>query len=570
VGEGTPIPAPHPVARLMLVPLPMSRLRVPNRRLRTPSACEPVGAESALAARGLVGAAGPRAQPSLLLAVLLLGCSTAAPEGAPAEDAAPLPDARQVQCRQDGDCGGGWRCVDGACFENCEEGSVRPCETSCGGGTRTCRDGVYRACVPPADGCADAGAPEERADGGALDASPGEVGAPVGARLWTPGGPLVGVTVLATDLEGELLGTARTDAEGRVRFDRAHGLTVIAPDRGPGSRLELISLLGVDPGEEWALPLPGEPEPDVVVRVAAPEPADGAAAHFVSFGCAEADLPPGEERAWELPARCALDDGAVHVLAVALDEAGRPLAYSPGRVAPDSDAPLRLPGWRVDWQVAALELASLPFGADRVELLASPVLGDVAFGLRGAQVVEARLGDGARGQLPIPRGFGEESVERQALVTFAQPQGLGWWRMRRADPAPISVDLAEVLPTRPVELSVGWEGPGRIRARWALDFEAAAADAQWLRLDWRVGERDHAWRVLAPPTPTSVPLPRLPDEHAARGPGEGPLVAAGLWRFACDAAEDYADVRARGCPHFSLQGEELPGATTYTYTSAQP
>jgi hypothetical protein len=355
------------------------------------------------------------------------------------------------------------------------------------------------------------------------------------------------------DDAGRALATIVTGDDGTAKHPVTPGDMVTIANVG-ANVFDLTTYVDVSPGDELVI---GELEPEDgvhdygAVPVALPEAFTGAARYDIGLGLSLIDY-PGATTTLHLTDRQVGAGGDFQVLALARDPAGAPLAFAlTSSSASLVGTPTSVAGWRTDWDRVGFSLAGLPAGARvtaRLDLLqgeSGRFPGD-----------EAAPADGARFDVPVPRGLGTEmeyelevhegagAGARERAVIQRQPRG-----------AAVALDLAQAFLPRigQVSLEPG-DDPARPTVRWTVDGDAAGADLVMLRLRW--GDGAHQWTVILPPSHEgSFQLPELPGVLASWRPGDRVELAVGLVELSF--LGDYRAVLRRGVEELEdLEGGE--------------
>lgn len=338
------------------------------------------------------------------------------------------------------------------------------------------------------------------------DAAP--VGEPARVEAWPEarvlGHDRAGALVLDTDAAADLAGVDMVTVFGEVGEAGGVIRSVVAP-RG--------ALRFADPADARRLAWPA--------TIQLPGPLAGAASYDITLGCVgvrffdatvpfEANVPRG----------CLTADGIAWVLALALDEADRPLAFTHGRIVDAPAEPVALGPWRMDFARKTIDVDG---EADAHAMWRREQIG---YGILGRAT-----GAGPRA-FDLAADFGATHWRAEAWVDLADPPQralLRAWVDEDAERVRLAPDGLAALSGERVDGAVRWSVP-------------AAAQSVRIDVTWTVDERPMHWIILAPAergsftVPTAgIPRAWRPTDDARWGltavacpPVEGPICPADL------------------------------------------
>ncbi len=388
------------------------------------------------------------------------------------------------------------------------------------------------------DAAADAGL-DSGSDAGASDVEPSDVRTgPVTVRFELYGYPTFGEAIFHA-ADGRVLHQIKTAADGIAVADVPEGgMVTMVTDRLPDGSAELVTVVGVTPGESYLWNKGGFFEP-LTVQITAGGEFPGAASYDYDFGCTAFTSTEAVALLTIDQSHCAASSPMTDVLVSARDPAGVLLAHQHAVVPPLMDGSVvRLDGdWATEqrtieirserpdpnqlWMtVSAWLKASSPGGfaglySDPIDLWAPevpllwtvPAFGDSLFyfaqvdGLDGAVYQSARSLD-TIADFEVPLDF-PAAVQTQLVARTGQP-------------------------ARP---DIEWNAPG------------GGADVITLRLFTAAPPR-LGWRIFVSADRAALQLPELPEDLAAVRPSSASRWSGHTTATAYSVFESYEAVRA--------------------------
>jgi hypothetical protein len=395
----------------------------------------------------------------------------------------------------------------------------------------------------------------------------------------TLGGPVAGVPVAFHRPDGAVQEVAFTDASGEATAFVSEGALVTVGRRIVSSPdlWNLTTIAGVEPGDALLLAEPPGSAQTGTATVAFAGPVAGASSYRVDAACTAAIDPATyvDSVSMQLLGACGT---SLDVLAIARAPGGALLAYAMatdvvvGGTAPDQTASAPLGAWRTDFAQWPLGFTNAPVGSRFLHAALEPKRAGRRFFQSGTGDASAIApGETAWLAPTLPAGFGT-SVRLLVTVEYGA-DSLAWFQEPDLLSAQ-SFDLsARVLPELyGAALSVAG---GSYVASWKLDGSrpAGGIDAAVLETGWSAANGRHTWRIVGPPTATSVALPPLPVELADFAPTD--LDHPGDFGVALyDVADTatYAEFRAThlDLPYATPQVADLSLRGTFTRSGAAP
>jgi hypothetical protein len=387
--------------------------------------------------------------------------------------------------------------------------------------------------------------------------------------VYDDGTPVSDRVVVFSDEAGAVLATKKTEKDGSASGPiTPRGMVTVA--HGTSVR-SMITITSVMPGDRLVV---GEAEDEggtaiVECRVAitVPSPFPKATKHVVSVGVNDTAASNATTPVTLAVLKRFIVDGKVRVLARALDESGRPLAYAhafvEGCARGDGGSPatiaVRLPSWSTDFRTFTVEASSADHGTLEGSITLLPPGAD-AFPLTEREVP---LGGEAKLDFLAPRPLGTRGKTKLEVKYEDGHDHAELEELRDEISEKTRVALAERLLPRIRDAIVDGQGTPRPSIRWSATSSLASADAIVARLAWPA-TREHVWTIIAPPdSPARLVVPALPDELAAWRPDARPItpavgaVEASFWN-------GYADVKKSGLDSL----EAPPAAPVVTIRSS--
>lgn len=386
--------------------------------------------------------------------------------------------------------------------------------------------------------------------------------------VYDDGNPAPGRWVVFSDESGALLSTTKTAKDGSASGPMtARGMITVASSTSTG---RLLTMTAVLPGDRVIV---GEREDEggagnAICRVALTVPSafPKAARHVVSVGVNDTAVTDATTPVTLAVMKRLVVDGKVRAVARALDESGRPLAYShafiDGCVQGEGGAgsvSARLPTWSTDFRTFTIETSGGEHGTIEGSITLVPPGADAfALGMR-----EAPLGGDAKLELLAPRPLGTRGKTKIEVKYEDGHDHAEIEEARDSLPETTKVALAERLLPRIRDAIIDGQGTPRPSVRWSATQSLASADAIVARLAWPAS-REHVWTIVAPPdSPSRLVVPALPDELATWRPDARPItpavgaVEASFWN-------GYSDVKTTGLDAL----ESPPAAAVVTIRSS--
>jgi hypothetical protein len=354
----------------------------------------------------------------------------------------------------------------------------------------------------------------------------------VQVAVTSDGKALPGAVIVA----GEPGRIALTDLDGRAAVDLASGepLTIARYDSAFAG-YELQSVLGVEPGDELDIRFgaPAGFERVATADVRLPGGFDNASSYAVSVGCTSAlvaDAAPVVS-GLDVLARCTGPAGEFHVLAMARDGNGRPLAFSFAQyVSPTSPrTAVALPAWRTDFAEFDVEMIGLAGDPDEATVEIKLTTDAGAFDLVTLESPDRIL---------VPGAFGG-CVHSQTRIDF--DGGSMQIAENHVESSPISI-LGDAMLPRIEGVTFEQDATGRFVTH-QMAGAADSADALTAEIYWS----NHTWTVIASAGQDRLRLPSLPDDLVAWDASANSPLGVLLRAVDLDAVDDYAVIRA--APH---------------------
>lgn len=291
--------------------------------------------------------------------------------------------------------------------------------------------------------------------------------------------------ILAHDAQGTLV----DDTDGTATLGSPYAVTIF--DAPAGGRGRVVTILEpraavtlVDPTDDHELAWPAS--------IQLPGAADGATSYDITLGCVGVRwVDPMVAFDAMVPKGCLTSDGVAWVLALALDEADRPIAFTQARIPGAPDAPVNLGPWRQDFARHTIEVDGM------VDAHALWGREHLTYGILGR-----KQGEGAQ-FFDLARNFG--GTHWGAEVVFGLP-----------DP-PLNATLRAWVAPDEDRIRLDTEGLGPLDGGWAdgtLTWTAPEG-ANSVRIDavWATDEVQRQWSIFADPTlgtftPPTVGIPR--------------------------------------------------------------
>lgn len=291
--------------------------------------------------------------------------------------------------------------------------------------------------------------------------------------------------ILAHDAEGTLV----DDTDGTARLTAPHAVTVFdAPANGRGRIITVLQprapLALVDPTDDHELAWPAS--------IQLPGAADGATSYDITLGCVGIRwLDPLQPFEAMVPKACLTSDGVAWVLALALDDADQPIAFTQARIPSAPGAPIMLGPWRQDFARHTIDIDGM---VDAHVLWGREHL---SYGILGR-----KRGEGPQ-FFDIARNFGGTHWRAEAVFGLPDP--------------PLNATLRAWVAPESTEVRLAPDDLGPLEGRWAdgtLTWTAPEA-AQSVRIDavWTTDEVERRWTIFADPgvgtfTPPTIGIPR--------------------------------------------------------------
>lgn len=388
------------------------------------------------------------------------------------------------------------------------------------------------------DATADAGL-DSGSDAGTSDVEPSDVRTgPVTVRFELYGYPTFGEAIFH-DADGKVLNQIKTSADGLAVADVPEGgMVTLVTDRFPDNSAELVTVVGVTPGETYRWNKGGIIEP-LTVQITAGGEFPGAASYDYDFGCTAFTSTEAVALLTIDQSHCAASSPMTDVLVSARDPAGVLLAHQHAVVPPLVDGSVvRLDG---DW---ATEQRTIEIRSERPEpnqlwMTVSAWLR--ASGPGGFAGLYSDPIDLWAPEVPLlwtVPAFGD------SLQYFVQVDGLGgalYSSARWLDTIanfevqldfPAAVEPRLVARTgQPARPDIEWNAPG------------GGADVITLQLFTAAPSR-LGWRIYVPADRTALQLPELPEDLAAVRPNSASRWSGLTTATAYSAFESYEAVRA--------------------------
>ncbi len=353
--------------------------------------------------------------------------------------------------------------------------------------------------------------------------------------------PRPGATAVFTRPDGTLVGTALSGPDGIVRFEIDHGDNAHVgwrvgnenPETGPVAYTqELVTILGLVPGDTVDVNRPAPPAPMVVgqVTVGAPSgtPPATATHQALRLGCLQRDFPVGGSLAVELNRSCLDANNQLTVLIVALDDNQRSVAYSLRKdVVFTPNQNIIMPAWQSELAHAQVTIRP-PAGTASLQLglahtLRDQIYEDVSLGLEIAMVTEAQATfDHVPGYANgfVLLGFGSQPATVEASA------GL-FILIQRGPVADLEAGLRAALDTRLPRVTSAIYAGGAFRWTTAGGADAlASAEAVRMTASWMGPFGSARWIVLAPPAARSPLAFKLYDLIEYLPPPVGPVTGS--------------------------------------------
>lgn len=403
----------------------------------------------------------------------------------------------------------------------------------------------------------DTGTPDVADTTDAGETSPPDVSRePVRVSLQLGDRPVPGATVVFHDGEGQVLGHATTDAEGRAAHAAPDGAMVTYGFGGIGAKPVFRTVTGVQSGESLAIRVAADETPSTVgtVRVNLPPPREGADSYEVSIGCNSRRVMPGTEiLEMDLLDSCPNGGEQFDVVARAFD-GDTPLAYA---VEPDvtrtdaDDTRVALTAWNDDWIRKPVDVVNASRSGVPVRARLGLTANDQYW-----QVGESRIAlanGGGRADFSLPPGLGD-SVSFHAGIwetkSGGQPHVMSIVRGQLSDTssAPITVDLqTDLLPLLRL-VGILQRNPERPTISWSAYSSLSEADVGVAVFTWTDEQGNkQQWHAYVPPTQEgNVRFPKLPDLYDSLAPVLPSSFKVGVAFVDRADIDDYADLRESG------------------------
>lgn len=372
------------------------------------------------------------------------------------------------------------------------------------------------------------------------------------------GNPSVGAQVVYHESEGQLLGTAETDARGNSEFAVAEGgmvTAIVEQSVGHGQTATLRqTIAGVRPGDSLVF---GEaeaiPPPTGELTVALPSTFEGAEYFTVDVGCQQATVLPGQESQplrLTISAECLGSDEAVDILATALDISGQAVAFSSLQTKVENpSANVELPAWRTDFRRVRINLADPPPQSTVVGLQLLHIEDGLPFSGSMQLVETAAFPEEVSYEVA---DFGKDL--RVILVAAYGPiddvQGMsGYAHQFSANRNSLSIALDDALLPRVSGVRMSVVDGERPQIFWETDGDAERVDGAMLVVTWDEPggpqPRTESWVFLVPPAEKGeLRLPHLPEAMAEHQPSPQAIFRQpSVILIDTDRAAGYEDLR---------------------------
>jgi hypothetical protein len=397
----------------------------------------------------------------------------------------------------------------------------------------------------------------------------------VSVGVFDEGQPLPDRTVVFQDSEGNVVGVARSDRDGKAAGELgADGMVTVAL----GTSLQhMVTIAGVQPGDELVVGEPVDEESVASVagssKVRLPGPYPGAARYTVSLGVGATEtIDPATPVPLPVFNRFLVGGKKFKALAEALDAESEPLAFAftwgawdDSKTKAHGEADVRLRPWSTQWRVFELALTNAPADITSVEAKLTIFSKDEDRFERKPRRTE--LHGAATLRFPVPPPLGTEARYTLDLAYGASTDKAALVVREEAMRTKSTVDLgARLLPRVSEARSESTDVRARPLVRWRVAGDASAADASIVRVAWPA-TREHVWTVVLPPTaPTRFRLPSLPSELDAWAPDLRPMTAAAALVEASFYA-DFAEVKRKGLQLLAEPPEDAEGGVKLRYSA---
>lgn len=342
---------------------------------------------------------------------------------------------------------------------------------------------------------------------------------------------LPGATIVIHSRGGNVLETLTTGSDGTLALaDVPLDGFVTALASFPGGRGEMRTIGGLADGDVFDVDLEPEEEadlPTVQMPVISVPVFAGAASYVIDAGACELNLAGGTSGELAITDACMDATGDADLLAIALSDAGVPLAHSSDLAVDIASNPtIAMPAWSTAFDTAAVSVAGLPEAA-------TVGIGDVALRGRGGLyevILEAAAsvedGEFATTKLLPPALSGP--YKRVNGVLLAEDETLIGATVRWEEEDTLTEDVVlnfsmDFLPGI-VDLADVSEDVRRPELEWTAGFgplDVVVARAEWAgAIDWN-------WELLLPPEAAdgTIRFPELPQEVLDDIPAVAPGIA---------------------------------------------
>ena len=364
-------------------------------------------------------------------------------------------------------------------------------------------------------------------------------------RVFEEGTGAQGRIAIFQDRRGAVRTQVRTGSDGRATSSiRAGDMVTLANVGAP--KFDLITYVDLQPSD---LAVVGEIESEdqpqqwgSLMQVALPAPPQGAMHGEVGGGLALTPH-PGAPTA----VRLVDTDGAFHVVGIATDESGAPVAFTTLELAANAQpAMVTLPAWRTDWHRVDVRVANVSPSA-QTHVAVDAIAGHARF--------PALAAPDQASTLLLPAGVGQEM---DTQITITDNGARRTWRRVGELASSVRIDTTDLLPA----VSQVSFTPG---ARPTVTWNTGAVDASTvavIRLSWGEGDA-HRWTVIAPASIRRFEFPALPDELALWRPTTEVRVGVGLIHHSEIAG--YHALMQHGIDELEAEDGETLRTSTYGY-----
>jgi hypothetical protein len=393
---------------------------------------------------------------------------------------------------------------------------------------------------PPPDASLDAppDAPADATDAADAAGGPGIVTVHVGNAL---GAPESGVVVFFSDASGALLSQATTVPGGDAAAVVSAGSQATALLGGAMSGYELVTFVGVEPGDTLAVvDIWNTPDLDVKVTAVPPSPPAGTGSYAVSLGDstgASFASPPGEVLASPTLGTDSFDPAGFSVLLVAQDGASSVLGYASakgGPFLPDAGSSVSVAvggNWMTSYGSVRVNAAG---SAAQEPIGLTPYLDEISGGssMYANSVSDVVVPDAG------PFGTNTDTFAThlgyadsfQAGISIYNPTTAQLVVKQVSAPAAaagISLDAAQMLPVL-TAVTLDASDVARPAMSWTSASPLSSIDGTFAQLAWKTPPDSGApltglWTFVVPPAASSLKAPVLPASAAAWAPAPGAI-----------------------------------------------